>query len=80
MNIHKNARLTPRRREEMARAVIAGALSQARAALKFAVTSKVVKRWVERYRADGRAGMADRSPRPRHSPNATGPAVVSARS
>ena len=58
MNIHKNARLTPLRREEMALAVIEGALSQAQAALKFAVTSKVVKRWVERYEAEGRAGMA----------------------
>ena len=26
---------------------------------KFAVTSKVVKRWMERYQAEGRAGMAD---------------------
>jgi hypothetical protein len=33
-----------------------------------------VKRWVERYKAEGRASMADRSSRPRHSPNATGQA------
>jgi transposase len=46
MNIHKNARLTPLRREEMALAVIEGTLSQAQAALKFAVTAKIVKRWV----------------------------------
>ena len=32
MNIHKNARLTPIRREEMARLVIAGRLSKAQAA------------------------------------------------
>ena len=76
MNIHKNARLTPLRREEMALAVVAGALSQAQAALKFGVTSKVVKRWVERYEAEGRAGMSDRSSRPRHSPNATDQAVA----
>ena len=76
MDIHKNARLTPLRREEMARAVIESGLSQAKAALKFAVTAKVVKRWVERYKAAGRAGMADRSSRPRHSPNATDQAVA----
>ena len=35
MNIHKNARLTPLRREEMALAVIEGGLSQAQAALKY---------------------------------------------
>ena len=33
MNIHKNARLTPLRREEMARLVLAGSLSQAQAAV-----------------------------------------------
>jgi len=60
MNIHKNARLTPLHREEMALAVIEGDLSQAQAALQYAVTAKVVKRWVERYKAEGRAG-ADRS-------------------
>src|SRR5690554_479332 len=76
MNIHKNARLTLLRREEMALAVIEGGLSQAQAASQYAVTAKVVKRWVERYRAEGRAGMADRSSRPRHSPNRTGPALV----
>jgi transposase InsO family protein len=76
MNIHKNARLTPRRREEMALAVMEGGLSQVQAALRYAVTAKVVKRWVERYKAQGRAGMADRSSRPRHSPKATGRAVA----
>jgi transposase InsO family protein len=76
MNIHKNARLTPLRREEMALAVIEGGLSQAQAALKFAVTAKVVKRWVERYKAEGGAGMVDRSSRPRRSPHATERAVA----
>ena len=64
MNIHKNARLTPLRREEMALAVIEDGVSQARAALQFAVTAKIVKRWVERYKAEGRAGMGARSSRP----------------
>ncbi|MEI9424093.1 IS481 family transposase [Mesorhizobium sp. Cs1299R1N1] len=76
MNIHKNARLTPLRREEMALSVIGGGLSQAQAALKYAVTAKIVARWVERYKAEGRAGMADRSSRPKHSPSATEPPIV----
>src|SRR5262249_36121954 len=63
-------------REEMALAVIEGGLSQAQAALQFAVTAKVVRRWVERYKAEGRAGMADRSSRPRRSPKATERAVA----
>lgn len=76
MNIHKNARLTPLRREEMALAVVEGCLSQAQAASQYAVTAKIVKRWVERYKAEGRAGMADRSSRPRRSPNAIDRAVA----
>jgi transposase len=76
MNIHKNARLTLLSREEMALAVMEGRLSQAQAALQYAVTAKVVKRWVERYRAKGRAGMADRSSRPRRSPNASDQVVT----
>lgn len=64
MNIHKNARLTPVRREEMALSVIEGRLSKAQAARDFGVSAKIVARWVERYKAEGRAGMADRSSRP----------------
>ena len=58
MNIHKNARLTPCRREEMALAVIASQLSQTSAARTFGVTAKVVARWVERYGVGGRAGLS----------------------
>lgn len=64
MNIHKNARLTPLRREEMALSVIEGRLSKAEAAGAFGVSAKIVARWVERYKAEGRAGMVDRSSRP----------------
>jgi transposase len=71
MNIHKNARLTPLRRKETALAVLESRLSQAQAALIYAVTGKTVVRWVERYRAEGSAGMADRSSRPKCSPSAT---------
>ena len=76
MNIHKNARLTPLRRAEMALAVIGGDLSQAQAAVHYAVTPKVVARWVERYKVDGAAGMADRSSRPARCPKTTQAAVA----
>ena len=76
MNIHKNARLTPLRREEMALSVIEGRLSRADAAATYGVSIKIVTRWVERYKAEGHAGMADRSSRPRRSPRATDPLVV----
>ena len=57
MNIHKNARLTPVRREEMALAVISGHLSKAQAARVYGVSAKIVSRWSERYRAAGPSGM-----------------------
>ena len=76
MNIHKNARLTPLRREEMALCVIEGRSSSAKAARLYGVSAKIVARWVGRYRSEGRAGMVDRSSRPGHSPKATGSAVV----
>ena len=76
MNIHKNARLTPRRREEMARSVLEGVLSRAQAAVQYAVTPKVVARWVDRFNAEGSAGMTDRSSRPKSSPNQTASSVA----
>lgn len=76
MNIHKNARLTPLRREEMALLVIEGCLSQVQAARTYGVSAKVVARWVQRFRIEGRSGMADRSSRPRVMPGVTAPAVV----
>jgi transposase InsO family protein len=68
MNIHKNARLTPLRREEMALAVLDGGLTKAQAARIYGVTSKIVSRWVERHKTGGRAAMMDRSSRPKVIP------------
>jgi transposase InsO family protein len=76
MNIHKNARLTPLRREEMARAVVEGGLSKADAARTYDVTPKVAARWVERFEAEGAGGMLDRSSRPKTSPRRTQAAVA----
>ncbi|MFN3294639.1 MAG: IS481 family transposase [Gemmobacter sp.] len=68
MNIHKNARLTPLRREEMALAVISGGLSRVQAARVYGVSAKIASRWTARYRTEGRAGMQDRSSRPKEMP------------
>ncbi|ESY90200.1 hypothetical protein X738_30715 [Mesorhizobium sp. LNHC209A00] len=65
MNIHKNARLTPLRREEMALLVIEGGRSKAHAARTYGVSPKIVARWVERYKTEGSKGMADRCHGPR---------------
>lgn len=76
MNIHKNARLTPLRREEMALAVIEGHVSQAQAARVYGVSAKIVSRWVERFKAGGRQAMLDRSSRPHDIPRQTGQALA----
>ncbi len=74
MNIHKNARLTPLRREEMG--ITRGQLSQAQSARVYGVSLKIVSRWVARFRVEGRAGMMDRSSRPRTSPRQTDGALA----
>lgn len=76
MNIHKNARLTPLRREEMALAVISGQLSKAQAARVYGVSAKIVIRWTARYRTEGPSGMQDRSSRPKLIPTQTAEALA----
>src|SRR5687768_2228303 len=76
MKIHKNARLTPLRREEMAVAVIGGRLSLARAARIYGVSPKIVSRWVARFKTMGRSGMTDRSSRPKSIPRQTDETLV----
>ncbi|RWN24974.1 MAG: hypothetical protein EOR95_30150 [Mesorhizobium sp.] len=78
MNIHKNARLTSLRREEMACYVVEGRLSKADAARTYGVTAKVVACWVDRFRVEGSTGMIDRSSRPKTSPKQTEAAVADA--
>ena len=48
MNLHKNARLTPVRREEMARDVSSGRLTPSEAAKAYGVCTKTVTKWVRR--------------------------------
>ena len=59
----------------MARSVIEGGSSKAAAARAFHATPKTVATWVARFRAEGVAGLQDRSSRPRSSPSQTGPAA-----
>ena len=71
MDTHKNARLTPKGREAMVRAVVDCGLSNAAAARQFNTTPKTVAKWVERFRAEGLHGLLDRSSRPLSSPSQT---------
>ena len=75
MNIHKNARLTPIGREQMVRAVLGGQTPEA-AARAAGVCPRTTRKWVARFKADGPAGLVDRSSRPRCLRCPTSPAVV----
>jgi transposase-like protein len=63
MNIHKNARLTPRGRERIVRQVENGQAPEA-VAEAAGVCPRTVRKWVDRYRREGLAGLQDRSSRP----------------
>jgi transposase-like protein len=78
MDTHKNARLTPKGREEMVRVVVEGGLSKAAAARKFNTTPKTVAKWVDRFHREGVAGLRDRSSRPFSSPDQTPQATCDA--
>jgi len=75
MNIHKNARLTPRSRAELVRRVLVEGQAPMAVATAMGVTSKTVGKWVARFEAEGLAGLVDRSSRPhclyRPTPEAT---------
>jgi len=63
MNLHKNARLTPHGREWIVRQAESGqtpkAISQA-----VGVCPRTVRKWLQRHRTEGLAGLGDRSSRP----------------
>jgi transposase InsO family protein len=68
---HANAALTPRARLKLARLVVDDGWPLARAAERFQVSWPTAKRWADRYRQFGAAGMHDRPSRPHHSPART---------
>lgn len=71
MDVHNNARLTPKGREAMVRAVVDHGATCAQAARRFNTTAKTVAKWVRRFREHGVAGLCDRSSRPHSSPSQT---------
>ena len=75
MNIHKNARLTPRGRERIVLQVVSGQTATA-VAEAAGVCPRTVRKWVARYHADGVAGFGDRSSRPHRLRRPTTAAVV----
>ena len=76
MNVHKNARLTPHSRAELVRRVLEEGRPRNQVAAAFGVDAKTVSKWVNRYRAEGRVGLGDRSSRPRRLHRPTPPEVA----
>jgi transposase InsO family protein len=75
MNMHKNARLRPRGRERIVRQIASGQTPEA-VGEAAGVCPRTVRKWVDRYRREGPAGLQDRSSRPHRLRQPTPQAVV----
>ena len=74
MDVHQNAKNTPRGRRSMIQRLAEGWTILAVAAA-FDVDPKTVRKWRARFLAEGEAGLADRSSRPHRSPTRLGEAA-----
>ena len=68
---HPNAPLTPAGRARMVACVLDRGWTIEATADRFQVDAKTVRKWRDRYLAEGPDGLKDRSSRPHRSPNAT---------
>lgn len=73
---HANAALTPRARLRLARLIVEDGWQPSAAAKMFMVSTVTARKWAARLRADGPAGMQDRSSRPKSCPHRTSELVV----
>src|SRR5262245_47725581 len=64
MDMHENARSTPHSRMLMVEGWTVAAVAAA-----FGVDGRTVRKWRDRYRLEGRAGLMDRSSRPLSCPS-----------
>jgi transposase InsO family protein len=68
---HPNAPLTREGRRRMVRCVVVEGWTVTATAERFQVDAKTVRKWRDRFLAEGVSGLQDRSCRPRWSPNRT---------
>jgi transposase InsO family protein len=71
MKLHANAPLGPKGRAVMVKRVVEGGISLAEAAEAAGVSERTAGKWVRRFRAEGEAGLLDRSSAPKTTHNAT---------
>lgn len=75
MNNHKGARLTPHN-PLLVKRITEDGLRVEEAAHAAGVSVRTAYKWLIRFRAEGTAGLLNRSSRPRCCPHQTSPAVV----
>ena len=78
MKLHANAPLGPKGRAIMVRRVLEEGVALTEAAEAAGVSARTAGKWVRRYRAEGEAGLLDRSSAPERVHNATAPERVEA--
>jgi transposase InsO family protein len=78
MKLHANAALSFRQRERMVRRVVDQGWSVSEAALAAEVSVRTAGKWVARYRAEGSAGLLDRSSAPLSVANRSDEQLVAA--
>jgi transposase InsO family protein len=76
MNMHSKARLTPHSRAEMIKRIVDLHQPLAKVAADFGISERCAYKWLARFRAEGLAGLHDRSSRPLCSPRTTHPLRV----
>jgi len=76
MNNHKHARLTPKGRALLVQRVLELGWTVAAAAEAAGVSRRTGYKWLARFKAEGAAGLVDRSSRPHRSPRACSVAEV----
>jgi transposase len=69
MKLHANARTCPNSRRLIVKRIEEEGWSLAAAAEAAGVSERTVAKWLARWRAEGVAGLADRSSRPKRSPD-----------
>ena len=78
MNLHRDARLTPRGRLLLVERVCGQQVALREAAAAAGISSRTASKWVARYRREGSAGLNDRSSAPRRIPRRTSEQRVAA--
>ena len=65
---HPNAALTPKHRRRMVDCLLERGWTVEMTAERFQIDAKTVRKWRDRFLAEGEAGLQDRSSRPHRSP------------